>query len=149
MDDLLPPPVETILIYAAYGWAALNGYAAASGRPRLPERRIWVPLLHRLSLSPDGIAEIHDLARKGLECWGVAPSIRACLGDAFANERFETLLSEAIRHLADTAEPPLRLRPVSDFIPSKAPGADVPQHPRPSPSIRARPIRRGIRPPQP
>lgn len=109
MPELLPPPVETILIYAAYGWAAANGFKARSGRPKLPERDVWLPLFAALAEHDTGKRELARYARLGLAAWNVPFSIAGCLGAAFADPRFDDLLPEVIRDLADTARTPVTL----------------------------------------
>ncbi len=101
---LLPPPADAILVYAAYGWAMANSHLAPSGRPRLLERKLWVPLFYALAQTESGIQKLKGYAETGLKAWNVAPSIAACLDGAFAEKDFDKLVLNELRHLADTAE---------------------------------------------
>jgi hypothetical protein len=104
-QPLLPPPANAFLEYAAYGWAKANGHLAPTGRPRLLERKIWVPLFYALAQSESGFLKLKAYAEDGLTAWNVAPSIASCLDAAFATKGFDGLLLNELRHLADTAEP--------------------------------------------
>ena len=101
---LLPPPADAILEYAAYGWAKANGYLSPQGRPRLLERKIWVPLFYALAQSDAGLLKLKAYAEDGLKAWNVAPSIAACLDAAFATKGFDSTIINELRHLADTAD---------------------------------------------
>lgn len=103
-QPLLPPPTDAILEYAAYGWAKANGHLAPNGRPRLLERKIWVPLFYALAQSESGLLKLKAYADDGLKAWNVAPSIASCLNAAFATNGFDGLLQGELRHLADTAD---------------------------------------------
>ncbi|TWB21107.1 hypothetical protein [Nitrospirillum bahiense] len=127
----LSPPVETILIYAAYGWADLNGFKSASGRPRLPERAIWLPLFHRLAAAKNGLSALKRYAKRGCAAWRVPVSIAACLDDAFADRQFPALLQIEFEHLAATASPPMRLAQWSTHAASAATPPAPPTLPRP------------------
>ena len=138
----LPPPVETILIYAAYGWADLNGFQAASGRPRLPERAVWLPLFHAIAASKNGFGTLKRYAERGCAAWRVPASIAACLEDAFADSRFPALLQAGFDDLAATTSPPLHLaaRPKSTVPP--APSSRAPTAPPPNLAARIGPRRK-------
>ncbi|MEA1675485.1 hypothetical protein [Nitrospirillum sp. BR 11163] len=125
----LPPPVETILIYAAYGWADLNGFKAASGRPRLPERAIWLPLFHRLAAAKNGLSALKRYAKRGCAAWRVPVSIASCLDDAFADRQFAALLQIEFEHLAATASPPMRLVHWPKAAPATPPTPTLPRPP--------------------
>jgi hypothetical protein len=103
-QPLLLPPADAILEYAAYGWAKANGHIAPTGRPRLLERKIWVPLFYALAQSDAGLLKLNAYAEDGLTAWNVAPSIASCLDAAFATKGFDSLLLNELRHLADTAD---------------------------------------------
>jgi hypothetical protein len=103
-QPLLPPPADAILEYAAYGWAKANGHLAPTGRPRLLERRIWVPLFYAQAQSDAGLLTVKAYAEDGLRAWNVAHSIASCLDAAFATKGFDGLLLNELRHLADTAD---------------------------------------------
>lgn len=122
---LLPPPGDAILEYAAYGWAKANGHFAPNGRPRLLERKIWVPLFYALAQSESGFLKLKAYAEDGLTAWNVTPSIASCLGAAFGTEGFDGLLLNELRHLADTAEP-ARGPVILHELPTPEPSASAP-----------------------
>ena len=66
---LLPPPADAILVYAAYGWAKANGYLSPQGRPRLLERKIWVPLFYARAQTDAGLLKLKTYAEDGLTAW--------------------------------------------------------------------------------
>lgn len=101
---LLRPPADAILEYAAYGWAKANGNLAPTGRPRLLERKIWVPLFYALAQSDAGLLKLKAYAEDGLKAWNVAISIASCLEAAFSTKGFDGLLLNELQHLADTAD---------------------------------------------
>lgn len=82
-QKLLPPPVETILIYAAYGFAKRNKMIAPSGKPKLPERKVWAAFFFKLAETERGIAQIKSYAYTGMNAWNVPNSISSCLEAAF------------------------------------------------------------------
>lgn len=124
--DLLPPPYETILIYAAYGWAKANGFKNTMGRPRLPERDVWVPLFYGLAATDDGLREIQVHAEAGAAAWNLPPSIAAVIPSAFAGRVARLTFRTELRRLAETAtvKVPL-LDEEADFTPTppRAPAA--------------------------
>lgn len=115
---LLPPPADAILIYAAYGWAKANGYVSHSGRPRLLERELWVPLFYALSQTESGLLKLKEYAESGLKAWNVPPSIANCLDAAFADKGFDERLLNELRHLADTADAPRSPITLRDIVPA-------------------------------
>jgi hypothetical protein len=136
-QPLFPPPADAILEYAAYGWAKANGHLAPTGRPRLLERKIWVPLFNALAQSDAGLLKLKAYAEDGLKAWNVAPSIAACLDAAFATKGFDSLLQSELQHLADTADVsrgPVILHDLpTPEPPTTAPSqTDTPQAERPS-----------------
>ncbi len=108
---LLPPPAETILMYAAWGWAFEQGYLSRSARPKLPERTLWVPLFYDLTKIETGMSHLKELAVAGCIAWSISPSTRACLDDAFRDPRITDLLTESLLDLAATAREPFALTP--------------------------------------
>ncbi|MDR3440578.1 hypothetical protein [Telmatospirillum sp.] len=75
---ILPPPAATLLDYAVYGWAAEQRMLASSGRPRLPERKVWLPFFATLLAMPGWRLTIGAYALRGMRAWEVDPSIAAC-----------------------------------------------------------------------
>lgn len=140
--DLLPPPYETILIYAAYGWASANGFRNAAGRPRLPERDMWVPLFYNLAATGEGLRQIEAHAEAGAAMWKLPPSIAAIIPDAFAGRVARLMFRTELRRLADTAAVKVILaegetQPEAAAAPS--PGSR-PVSATPSRSLRGKPI---------
>lgn len=117
---LIPPPADAILIYAAYGWAKANGYVSHSGRPRLLERKLWVPLFYALAQTESGLLKLRDYADSGLKAWNVPPSIASCLDAAFADKDFDKRLLNELQHLADTSEAPRGTITLRDIVPAAA-----------------------------
>ncbi len=83
--EILLPPVETLLEYAAYGWSAHKGKVTATGLPRLPEPATWWSEFGALLAATDGLARLQRLALIGMQAWGVDPSISDVLPAAFAS----------------------------------------------------------------
>jgi len=79
-----PPPVETLLSYAAYGFAAHRGNFSPAGRPRTPPAREWLPEFAAMLAAPGGMARLERLTLIGMQSWGVDPSISDVLPAAFA-----------------------------------------------------------------
>lgn len=95
-DTLAPPPVTTLMIYAAYGLADQRGRTAPSGRPRLLPREDWAPALAALLKGPDGLAALTALAQRGMEAWDVDSSITDCVAPAFATDGFAARMAAAL-----------------------------------------------------
>jgi hypothetical protein len=95
-DTLGPPPVTTLMIYAAYGLADQRGRTAASGKPRLLPREDWAPALAALLKGPDGLAALTALAQRGMEAWDVDSSITDCVAPAFATDGFAARMAAAL-----------------------------------------------------
>jgi len=98
---LLPPPVETILIYAAYGFAQRNKLIAPSGKPRLPEREIWAVFFSKLAETERGIAQIKSYAYTGMNAWNVPNSISSCLEDAFKWRSIQAAIKATLKHMLE------------------------------------------------
>jgi hypothetical protein len=100
---LLPPPAETILLYAADGLSKERGFLSRSGRPRTPERAVWVPLFRDLLQSSAGLESLERLAETGMRAWNVPDSMILCLNGAFRDITFRAFCLSALQRLAATA----------------------------------------------
>ena len=139
---ILPPPAETLLTYAVYGWAAEQKMLTAAGRPRLPARTVWQPVFATLLAMPGWRLTIGAYLARGLEAWDVAPSIAACAAPA--------LLAEALRErwIAVLAEqgwkhaiPPLPPVPAARAVPATPELRATPPAPKavPAPQVTREP----------
>lgn len=114
---LLPPPVETILIYAAYGFAKRNKMIAPSGKPKLPEREIWAVFFSKLAETERGIAQIKSYAYTGLNAWNVPNSISSCLEGAFKWRSIQPAIKATLKNMLEFVkvpqepEKPVRITP--------------------------------------
>lgn len=125
---LLPPPVETILIYAAYGFAKRNKMIAPSSKPRLPEREIWAAFFSKLAETERGIAQIKGYAYTGLNAWNVPNSISSCLEDAFKWRSIQPAIKATLKHMLEFVkapreeDAPVRISPKATHSPPFTPG---------------------------
>ncbi len=159
-DTLAPPPVTTLMIYAAYGLADQRGRTASSGKPRLLPREDWAPALAALLKGPDGLAALTALAQRGMEAWDVDSSITDCVAPAFATDGFAARMAAALGEPGPGDEParaniaalpapaqtstptPAPEQPKQLLLPLMAPAASIPQ-------AQARPPRRrGVQSPR-
>ena len=96
--ETLPVPVATLLTYAVYGWAAEQKMLTAAGRPRLPARAVRQPVFATQLAMPGWRLTLGAYLARGLEAWGVEPSIAACAAPALLaedlRERWIALLAE-------------------------------------------------------
>ena len=139
---LLPPPVGIILLYAADGLSVWNRQFSRSGRPRTPERAVWVPMFRQLTESHEGLRTLKTLAVAGMRGWGCPEVYPACLDAAFRDIGFRARAIAALDDFADTArerftipEPP-RHPPAANTRPRREtakPGPVGPTRPRPRP----------------
>lgn len=123
---LLPPPAETILLYAADGLSVWKKNFSPSGNPRTPERTVWVPMFNELVKSPEGLRTLHKLAEIGMKAWQCPPATVDCLKDAFHDITLRGLFIVNLQRLADTSReritlPPLPNPPSPSSPPKKAP----------------------------
>lgn len=128
----MPPPLGTVLLYAADGLSVGNRGFSRSRRPRTPERAVWVPVFRQLVESPDGIQMLRGLAEAGLRAWGSPSDYYLCLDAAFRYPSFRALAIAALEDFADTA----RERFALPEPPPHPPAADTrprPEKPRPKP----------------
>lgn len=141
-STLLPPPVATILLYAADGLAVRLRRFSPSGRPRTPERIEWVPMFRELANSADGIEALKSLAVVGMQAWDCSALLLYCLDSAFRDLGFRRSAIMVLEDLADTARerfspaarpvypPPPEVRPRTDGGKPRPPS---PSRPRPRP----------------
>jgi hypothetical protein len=104
---MLPPPVGTILLYAADGLSVRNGNLNAAGRPRTPKRSIWVPMFRNLIDTDEGLGTLYSLAEDGMRAWACSPDQVNSLNDAFMDITFRALSIAALEHLVATAHEPV------------------------------------------
>lgn len=124
----LPRPVNTLLAYAADGWAIEHGRLKPSGKPKAPDLAEWGPVARTLLQKPDGLDRLRDLALAGMVAWNVDPSIMACVAPAFATPGFAVRLA---RRVGRFVEPGPRPGPSPAAEPSgsiMAPKAQPPTH---------------------
>jgi hypothetical protein len=100
---ILPPPAGTILLYAADGLSTWRGHFNPSGRPRTPERSLWVPMFRQLVDSPEGLTTLHSMAEAGMRAWDCSEDVLACLPQAFRDITFRALSIAALEDFAATA----------------------------------------------
>jgi len=136
--ELLPPPVETILLFAADGLSMRDKLFAPSGRPRTPERGQWVPLFRLLVESKEGRRTLLQLAQDGIRGWGLSRHMLDCSAAAFGHVSFKARAILALEELADTARerftlpPPPQSPPPTPHTPLSArPESPPPPRPRP------------------
>lgn len=111
LPPLLPPPVATILLYAADGLAAEEGRLSRSGRPRTPERALWVPLFRKLIETAEGFATLRAFAYAGMQAWGCSSILLECLDAAFRDPSFQSVAIAALEDFAETARERFSLAP--------------------------------------
>jgi hypothetical protein len=99
----LPPPAETILLYAADGLSMRQGHLSPAGRPKPLKRSSWVPLFYRLIKSPRGLRMLHALAESGMRAWDCSNDMLDSLDGAFEDITFRSLSHAALEHYAATA----------------------------------------------
>lgn len=139
---LLPPPVETILIYAAYGFAKRNKLIAPSGKPRLPEREIWAVFFSKLAEAERGIAQIKSYAYTGMNAWNVPNSISSCLEDAFKWRSIQPAIKATLKHMLEFVkvpqepEEPTHIGAKADRQPRSTPHQKPKQVPASAPPLR-------------
>lgn len=134
----LPAPLATILLYAADGMSVRSNYLSRAGRPRTPERAVWVPYFRQLLETPEGVRMLRALAEAGMRGWDCPPVYFDCLDAAFRGLGFRARAIAALEDFADTArervtipEPPYR-PPAADIRPRperRKPGSPGPPQP--------------------
>lgn len=130
---VLPPPVGTILLYAADGLSSRRNDLTPAGKPRTPSRSHWVPMFRQLVDSDEGLLTLHDLADAGMRAWLCPSTIVTCLDDAFRDITFRALSIAALQHFADTAREKVTLSG-----PEKPRQHTPPEKPRPRPERQPR-----------
>jgi hypothetical protein len=138
--QLLPSPLATILSYAGYGLSVWQRRFSASGRPRMPEEKAWVPMAWQLVGSPEGRRTLKDQVMAGMRAWDSPPVYFECADAAFREVGFESRAIAALQELADTA----RERFVLPEPPRHPPPAEI--RPRPETGRNKRPSPAGPRP---
>ena len=143
----MPPPLGTVLLYAADGLSVWNRDLSRSRRPRTPERAVWVPMFRQLTESVEGLRTLKALAKTGMRGRNCPEVYFECLDAAFRDVSFRALAIAALEDFADTArerfalpEPP-RHPPATDTRPRPEPAKPGPAGPR-----RPGPRPRGPRP---
>lgn len=137
----LSAPLATVLLYAADGLAVWNQSLSRAGRPRMPERAVWVPMFRQLVESSDGVRTLKSLAEAGLQGWGCPDVYFECLDAAFRELGLKGRIIALLDELAATA----RDRFVMLEPPHHPPAADIrprPQKEKPRAGPRLRPQRR-------
>ena len=156
-DTLAPPPVTTLMIYAAYGLADQRGRTAPSGRPRLLPREDWAPALAALLKGPDGLAALTALAKRGMDAWDVDSSITDCVAPAFATDGFAARMAAALGEPGPgdgDARPSIASLPAPAQTPTPTPASEQPKQlalpvmvpPASVPPEEARPLRHTVKP---
>lgn len=125
----LPPPVETLLVYAAYGMTAEQRRLSFAGKPRLLERTEWAPMLARILEGMDGLARLSALAETGMRAWGVHASLLVCVKPAFASAGMR-------EHLAELLPPSLVETPTAPGARNDPANTSSPNKPRSVPTAR-------------
>jgi len=133
---LLPPPVATILLYAADGLSVRMGRFSPSGRPRTPERIEWAAHFRKLVESAEGLEALKSLAAEGMEAWGCSAIALWCLNGAFRDITFRARAIAVLEELADTARERFSLSSPSVYpaAPSRRPRPENGSPRSPSPS---------------
>lgn len=144
-DKKLLPPVGTVLFFAADGLAVINKNLSRSGRPRLPERSVWVVELWLAVHSPQGVWSLKPLIEAGLRGWDFPLPYPRFVDDILESRNFTGRVIETLTELAKTAREPVAL----PEPPTHPPAANnrpqpEPKAPHPSPS-RPRPKKGGPR----
>ena len=139
---LLPAPVATILLYAADGWALRHQMLSHTGKPRTPERAIWVPLFRQLAETHEGMRELKEFAAAGMRGWNCPAAYLECLDAAFRDTGFRARTIATLQNFADTAREKFPLpEPVPVATPTVRPDTAKAKPPAP------RQARRSKRPP--
>lgn len=131
-DDRLPAPAGVILLYAADGLAVWCHRFSRVGRPRTPERSIWVPMFWVLARSPDGLQTLKALAEAGMRAWHCPPVYLDCLRAAFSEVSFPGRAIAALEDLADTARERIALPLPPVCVPPQETGPTPVTEKRPS-----------------
>ena len=145
---ILPPPVGTILLFAADGLSVRKREFSSSGKPRPPERNVWVPKLWQYLESPEGLRTLKELAEAGIRGGNYPDVYLECVDAAFRDPRFYKLAITALEEFADTARERFALPEPTQHAaagPRPRPETVKPESPKlesPTPS-RPRPRRRG------
>jgi hypothetical protein len=116
----LPPPAKTLLVYAAYGWAAERRWFSPAGRPVMPPTGEYAPRLAALLTKPGGMDELRAYTEKGMAAWGVDPSIIAVVKPAFASPDLAQGLAMLLRPWQNSTESRAKIAPAP---PQPAPSA--------------------------
>ncbi len=142
IHQLLPPPLEVILKYAADGLSVWNGRFLPSGRPWTPPPIDYAGMFRLLVESREGRRTLRLLTEAGMRGWGCLDHYRDSLDGAFGHVSFRALAIAALEDFARTArkrftlpEPPPR-PPANDTRPGPEPtkpGPAGPNRPRPRP----------------
>ena len=149
----LPPPAATILLYAADGLSVWKGHLNPSGRPRMPQRSIWVPMFRELANSTDGLKTLRSLAEAGMQAWNCSADHLNCLESVFRDITFRALIIATLDNLYDVPREPVA--PTGLSVSTRTPPAPPKPRPRPEaprhdapcrPPHRGRPHDRGPRP---
>jgi hypothetical protein len=122
---LLAAPAAIILLYAADGWALRHQMLSHTGKPRTPERTIWVPLFRQLVETHEGLGELKEFATAGMRGWNCPAVYLECLDAAFCDICFRSRVIAALHDLADTAREKF---PLQEPIPAAKPASDMNAH---------------------
>jgi hypothetical protein len=129
---ILPPPVSTILLYAADGLSSFRRHLSSTGRPRPPSRSDWIPKFYLLMQTDMGLLILRVLAEEGMRAWNCPPIMLECLDAAVRDITFRAMSIAALRHFADMARDkvilPASMAPVNG-VQQQPP----PEKPRPRP----------------
>lgn len=134
------PPVGTILLYAADGLSIWNRRFSLSGRPRTPERAVWVPMFRQLTDSHEGLRTLKALAETGMRGWGCPDVYLDCLDVALRDIGFRARAIAVLAELADTARERFTL-PEAPRHPPAADNRPRPESPKPGSPAPSRPRR--------
>ena len=144
---ILPPPVGTILLYAADGISSWRRHLNPRGKPRTPKRSDWVSTFRLLVDSDEGLLTLHALAEAGMRAWECPPREIESLDDAFRDITFRAMAIAALQHFADTADDAIAL-PESELLqlrgpqePGRVTGMRRKPGPRPLRTFRARRVK--------
>ena len=101
---VLPPPVATILLFAADGLSSWKGSLSAAERPKAPSCLLWVPMFREFVESDEGLRILHALATAGMRAWRCPPSVIQSVDAAFGHITFRAMSIVALQHFTDTAD---------------------------------------------
>ena len=132
---ILPPPLGTLLWFAANGLSISSDGPIRSRKPSTPELPLWVPTFREYVESPSGLQKLKLLTEAGMRAKNAPPDYFLCLEAAFRYPGFRALAITALENYADTAREPFTLR-------------EPPPHP-PAADTRPRPENSGPKSPRP